>query len=63
MSENSPTWIDTTRTDNAYIDKVENALKLAWEGLVELSQPYPYQHTKTVDTVCREVMKRIEELK
>ena len=57
-----PKWVDKNRTDGDYTDLVEKALTIAVEALEYLRQPYPYQHTKTIGTVCRQALASIEKL-
>lgn len=63
---NLPEWIDENRTDGAYVDLVENALKIAWEALEELKNiRYESRARDTVDETdypAREALRRIREL-
>lgn len=63
-----PTWIDETRTDGAYVDKVEKALSIAWTVLDIMAHVDQHaianaiQRADLIDS-AKLVLKNIEDLK
>jgi hypothetical protein len=63
---NGPTWLDSQRTDVDYIDRVEKALSLAWDGLIDAERSF-FCHDQMNPRDCshcrvKKVMQVIEEI-